>query len=150
MKLCAISVDLDEIPNYFKIHGLTAPEKSQTAVYDIAVARLVGLASAEKIPLTLFAVGDDLKREESARALSDAHKAGHEIANHTWTHSLSTVFVAPRRLARELERANDLIEQTTGTRPTWFRPPAGLLAVAVMAVADTAKFTVERLNRRIF
>ena len=45
VKLCAISVDLDEIPNYFQIHGLEAPERAKTAVYDVAVDRLARFAS---------------------------------------------------------------------------------------------------------
>ena len=41
VRLCAVSVDLDEIPNYFAIHGLpdpTGPERS--LVYDVALDRL--------------------------------------------------------------------------------------------------------------
>jgi peptidoglycan/xylan/chitin deacetylase (PgdA/CDA1 family) len=75
---------------------------------------------------TFFVIGE--RAAQHAGLLAEMSRRGHEVANHTWTHSLSTVFMAPRRLARELERANDLIEQTTGTRPTWFRPPAGLLS----------------------
>ena len=41
MRLCAVSVDLDEIPNYFAIHGLEAePAAASTAVYDVALDRL--------------------------------------------------------------------------------------------------------------
>jgi hypothetical protein len=70
MKLCSISVDLDEIPNYFAIHGLGAraplAEPTATAVYDIALPRLCELAGSLGVPLTLFAIGDDLARAESA------------------------------------------------------------------------------------
>ena len=61
MKLCAISVDLDEIPNYHQIHGLRAPSgRGATAVYDIAVDRLDDWAASQKIPLALFAIGADM------------------------------------------------------------------------------------------
>ena len=39
MRLCAVSVDLDEIPNYYAIHGLTPEGRGATAVYDVAVPR---------------------------------------------------------------------------------------------------------------
>ena len=38
MRLAAISVDLDEIPNYFQIHGLPPPEGPESSlVYDVAI-----------------------------------------------------------------------------------------------------------------
>ena len=52
MRLCAISVDLDEIPNYFQIHGLEAPEGASTAVYDVAMDRLSAFARDAQLPLT--------------------------------------------------------------------------------------------------
>ena len=46
MKLCAVSVDLDEIPNYYRIHGLDDPSgPGKTAVYDVAVDRLMTMAA---------------------------------------------------------------------------------------------------------
>ena len=57
MRLAALSVDLDEIPNYFQIHGLEAPLKAETAVYDVAVSRLSDFARAEKIPVQYGVTG---------------------------------------------------------------------------------------------
>ncbi len=85
---------------------------------------------------TFFVIGE--RAAQHAGLLAEMSRRGHEIANHTWTHSLSTVFVTPRRLALELERANDLIERTTGMRPTWFRPPAGLLSPRIAPAATLA------------
>jgi peptidoglycan/xylan/chitin deacetylase (PgdA/CDA1 family) len=85
---------------------------------------------------TFFVIGDRAARH--ADLLAEMARRGHEIANHTWSHSLSTVFIAPRRLARELGRASDLIEQTTGRRPVWFRPPAGLLSPRIAPAARLA------------
>jgi peptidoglycan/xylan/chitin deacetylase (PgdA/CDA1 family) len=85
---------------------------------------------------TFFVIGDRAARHPGL--LAEMAQRGHEIANHTWSHSLSTVFIAPPRLAQELERANDLIERTTGTRPAWFRPPAGLLSPRIAPAARLA------------
>jgi len=134
MRLCAISVDLDEIPNYFKIHGLHTPEKSQTAVYDVAIARLLGLASAEKFPLTLFAVGADLVRAESAKALSDAHAAGHEIANHSLDHRYDLTKLSRSEIADQISGGADAIEKAVGTRPIGFRAPGYVITDEVFSV----------------
>ena len=67
MRLCAVGVDLDEIPNYFAIHGLADPAgPERSLVYDVAVDRLGDLAAALSIPLTLFAIGSDLPRPEGS------------------------------------------------------------------------------------
>jgi hypothetical protein len=75
VRLCAISVDLDEIPNYFQIHGLEAPEGASTAVYDVAVDRLTTFARDASLPLTLFAT--DALRD---RRRSRAPRSGGEVA----------------------------------------------------------------------
>ncbi|MEO7109869.1 MAG: polysaccharide deacetylase family protein [Polyangiaceae bacterium] len=134
MRLCAVSVDLDEIPNYFKIHGLETPEKSQSAVYDVAIARLMSLASAEKIPLTLFAVGADLVREESARALSDANKAGHEIANHSLDHRYDLTKLSRAEIETQISGGADAIEKAVGARPIGFRAPGYVITDDVFSV----------------
>jgi hypothetical protein len=134
MRVCAISVDLDEIPNYFKIHGLQAPANASTAVYDVAIARLMSLANAEKIPLTLFAVGDDLKREASARTLSDAKKAGHEIANHSLDHRYDLTKLSRPEIEEQISGGADAIEKAVGARPVGFRAPGYVITDEVFSV----------------
>ena len=70
VRLAAVSVDLDEIPNYFAIHGLPPPQGDAAhAVYDVALSRLDALARAHELPLTLFAIGADTARKQNAAAL---------------------------------------------------------------------------------
>ena len=75
---------------------------------------------------TFFVVG--ARASENPGLLTDMARRGHEIANHTWRHSYATVWVNPRVLADELDRASNLVERATGSRPHWFRPPVGLLS----------------------
>ncbi|MEU7064582.1 polysaccharide deacetylase family protein [Streptomyces sp. NPDC046161] len=49
---------------------------------------------------------------------------GHVIGNHTWTHPLIPTLGRPD-LAAEIERTSEVVEQTTGTAPQWFRAPYG-------------------------
>ena len=73
MRLASVSVDLDEIPNYYAIHGLPFGGASATLVYDVALPRLTRWAEAHAMPLTLFAIGRDLERAEARQALVRAH-----------------------------------------------------------------------------
>lgn len=63
--------------------------------------------------------------------LAEIAKRGHELANHTWSHSYLTVFQSPDTLARDLDRTNQVIEAAAGRVPRWFRPPVGLLSPRV-------------------
>lgn len=124
MRLCAISVDLDEIPNYFAIHGLpepTGPERS--LVYDVAVDRLASLAAELDVPLTLFAIGSDLGRAEASSRLKAARARGFEIANHTLDHRYDFVRLGRAEIRRQVEGGADAIERAVGERPVGFRAP---------------------------
>lgn len=138
MKLCTVSVDLDEIPNYFAIHGLpepTGPEKS--LVYDLAVDRLQAFASQVSIPLTLFAIGSDLARPEAAAKLRALCHRGTEIANHSLDHRYDLVRLGRDEIRRQIEQGATAIERATGVRPTGFRAPGYTISDQVFdALAD--------------
>jgi peptidoglycan/xylan/chitin deacetylase (PgdA/CDA1 family) len=125
MRLCAVSVDLDEIPNYFAIHGLepSVSERTTNAVYDVAVARLLGLADEERIPLTLFAIGSDLVREQNRERLRGAHDHHHEIANHTLDHRYDLTKLGRDQIARQIEGGIAAVKRATGEAPVGFRAP---------------------------
>jgi peptidoglycan/xylan/chitin deacetylase (PgdA/CDA1 family) len=51
---------------------------------------------------------------------------GHSIQNHTARHRHNFSFLGPRGFAAEISRAQQVLEEVTGQRPTCFRAPAGL------------------------
>jgi peptidoglycan/xylan/chitin deacetylase (PgdA/CDA1 family) len=135
VRLCAVSVDLDEIPNYFAIHGLAPPEGgASTAGYDVAFGRLEAFASDARLPLTLFAIGSDLAREEAAARLRDAHGRGHEIANHSLDHRYDLVRLGRDEILRQVDEGARLIERTVGERPVGFRAPGYTITDEVFGV----------------
>lgn len=89
---------------------------------------------------TFFVIGSRV--EQNPELLKDMVRRGHEIANHTWSHSYLTPFLSPTGLARELTRTNALIEGLTGRSPRWFRPPVGLLSPRVVAGAELAQLEI--------
>jgi hypothetical protein len=124
VRLCAVSVDLDEIPNYFGIHGLPEPTGPEgTLVYDVAVDRLATLADELSIPLTLFAIGSDLGRPEAASKLAAARARGFEIGNHSLDHRYDLVRLGRDEIRRQVDEGALAIERATGERPAGFRAP---------------------------
>jgi peptidoglycan/xylan/chitin deacetylase (PgdA/CDA1 family) len=137
MKLCAISVDLDEIPNYHQIHGLRAPSgRGATAVYDIALDRLDDWAASQKIPLALFAIGADMARPESARKLRALGDKGHEIANHSLDHLYDLTRKSRDEMRRQVESGIVVLEGATGRRPVGFRAPGYTVTDELFSVLD--------------
>ncbi|MET9832649.1 polysaccharide deacetylase family protein [Streptomyces sp. NPDC006385] len=49
---------------------------------------------------------------------------GHVVGNHTWSHPLLTR-LSRARIRAEMERTSDIVEETYGERPLWFRAPYG-------------------------
>ncbi len=144
MRLCAVSVDLDEIPNYFAIYGLPEPSgPARTLVYDVAVDRLLALARDLEIPLTLFAVGSDLARPESAAKLRAASEAGCEIANHSLDHRYDLVRLGRSEVRRQVSEGARAIERATGTTPVGFRAPGYTITDEVFSVLSELGVTYD-------
>lgn len=122
-KLVAVSVDLDELPNYFSIHGLPLDPRAANLVYDKALARIAHWANALDVPITAFAIGSDLEREASARALRFFAAKGHAIENHSMHHLYDLTKQDRATIRREIEDGMHAIERVVRVRPTGFRAP---------------------------
>ncbi len=122
-RLCAVSVDLDEIHHYFAIHGLASDGRAVHAVYDVALPRMGELAASLGVPLTLFAVGEDVLRAGAASALRALHDRGHAVENHSLGHRYDLVRLGPAEIAAQIGGGADAIARAVGTRPTGFRAP---------------------------
>jgi len=135
VRLASVSVDLDEIPNYFEIHGLgQASEAAASLVYDVALGRLRELAEAGGFPLTLFTIGSDVARPEASAGLRSAAEHGHEIANHSLDHRYDLVRLGRDEIARQISESARVIAEATGQAPVGFRAPGYTITDEVFAI----------------
>jgi peptidoglycan/xylan/chitin deacetylase (PgdA/CDA1 family) len=73
---------------------------------------------------TFFCVGERVERHaELAREV--VHR-GHTIENHSYRHLHSFSLLGPRGMLAEISRAQECITRVTGSKPCFFRAPAGL------------------------
>jgi peptidoglycan/xylan/chitin deacetylase (PgdA/CDA1 family) len=81
---------------------------------------------------TFFVLGEMLQRHPALgrRIVTD----GHEIAVHGWRHA-NALIVRPGRAATEIRRTADLVTAVTGVRPSWYRPPYGVLSAETLVQA---------------
>jgi peptidoglycan-N-acetylglucosamine deacetylase len=70
-----------------------------------------------------------------ARAVAEA---GHQIANHTWTHA-DLVGLSARHVDGEMTRASEAIHAATGIHPSLFRAPYGAWSAAVIRRCEYMK-----------
>lgn len=95
------------------------------AFYRTAMTRSLDLFAKLGVPATYFCVGSELEASAEARdRILAAHRAGHEIANHTHTHPYGFTALSSDAMARELDRCGRVIEDLTGVAPVGFRAPS--------------------------
>ncbi len=124
--LVSVSVDLDAIACYHRIHALAdAPSgEAKFAILRRALPRLGELFAAHGISATFFAVGQDLEEDrEGGAVLAELARAGHEIASHTYSHPYDLVRLGREGMAAELDRAHATIAETCVCPPVGFRAP---------------------------
>ncbi|MBI4700802.1 MAG: polysaccharide deacetylase family protein [Deltaproteobacteria bacterium] len=122
-RLCAVSVDLDEIHLYRALHGLP-PRGRGELVYRTALPRLGELASSAGVPLTLFAVGEDVEAGgEARRRLGELCRAGHVVENHSFSHRYDLARLDRAAIDAEIAPAQRAVEAVTGRAPQGFRAP---------------------------
>jgi hypothetical protein len=132
---CALSVDLDPVVLYHRIHGLESPDPdAANALLDLALDRFLEFSAELGAPLTLFVVARELERPSFAERLRRALALGHEIGNHTLDHPYDLVRRSRAEQREQVAGAADAIERTLGVRPRGFRAPGYLMTDELLAV----------------
>lgn len=81
---------------------------------------------------TFFVLGSMVERHP--QVLDAVVAGGHELAVHSWDHR-NHLRHTPPQVHRQLARTADLLEQRTGVRPRFFRPPYGAMTGGALAAA---------------
>jgi peptidoglycan/xylan/chitin deacetylase (PgdA/CDA1 family) len=135
--LVSVSVDLDAVECYHRIHALPAAPAGEArfAILRRALPRLGELFARHGVTATLFVVGKDVEEDApGARVLADLAQAGHEIANHTYSHPYDLVRQGRDGMAAEIDRAGAAITQLTGRPPVGFRAPGYEISADLVAL----------------
>jgi len=136
LRVCAVSIDLDEIGAYRAIHGLPARPEGSGAVYRLALQRIASFARHRRLTPTLFAVGRDLERSGNRERLLELVRAGAEIENHSYSHPYALTRQGRSSMRDEVARAQREIEALSGRRPQCFRAPGYTVSDALFDVLE--------------
>jgi peptidoglycan-N-acetylglucosamine deacetylase len=133
VRLCSVSVDLDDIACYSAIHGLE-PSLDCHAVYDLALVRILDFAKALALPLTLFVIARDLERPQNLDRLRQGVADGHEVGNHSLDHWYDLAHRQPFEQTGQVTQANARIQQLLGVQPQGFRAPGYTVSDSLLRV----------------
>ncbi|MEM9489680.1 MAG: polysaccharide deacetylase family protein, partial [Myxococcota bacterium] len=137
---CAISIDVDPIPCYYRIHALgPAPSELRAAIMRRCVPRFAEVFARRGVRATFFVVAEDVDdavlgdQAGPIRALlRDLVAAGHEIASHSYSHPYELARLGRERVAAELGRAHDLLSAACGRPVVGFRAPGYDLSATML------------------
>jgi peptidoglycan/xylan/chitin deacetylase (PgdA/CDA1 family) len=122
----AVSVDLDAVACYYRIHALGEPPDgpARHAILRRCLPRFAELFARHDLKASFFVVGADLEEDAEGRALlAELARAGHELANHTHTHRYDFARLRRGAMAEEIDRAHDAVAACAGAPPIGFRAP---------------------------
>jgi peptidoglycan/xylan/chitin deacetylase (PgdA/CDA1 family) len=93
---------------------------------------MLELLGAANVRATFFLVGEQVRRNPAlAREIVDA---GHAIGLHCDRHR-NLLRLAPRQVREDIDRAQEIIEASTGLSPRLYRPPYGLANASALRLA---------------
>ncbi len=101
--------------------------------------RILDILDRYGVKATFFMIGTNV--EYYPEVAKEVLRRGHEIGNHTYSHSRLTKMDGST-LTEELMKCEAVMEKTLGHRPTLFRPPEGVVSEAVRSCADCRGYTV--------
>lgn len=142
-KVFSVSIDVDGIRFYHRIHGLPEPNRhTRDPIWEEGIPRFLDLLEDLSIPATFFLVGSDLvprsrggeapepetvsRRQKLLRRIS---AEGHSIASHSFSHDYALSRKSYREALQDLNRASLVLRHSEDDRThRGFRAPGYLVS----------------------
>lgn len=100
---------------------------------------ILAVLAKYNVKATFFMVGENAGRHPAI--VREVALKGHEVADHTMTHPEAPK-ADSRKLMREVRGAAELLEQLSGQKVHYFRPPYGYFDVAYFRACRDAKLDI--------
>lgn len=140
----SVSVDLDPLRCYHQIHALPAVStRLSDVILERALPRFLSLFAEHGVQATFFVVGEDLSREPGRQLLAQAAAAGHELANHSYSHPYELARLPRHRIEREVGDCHQALLELTGRPPVGFRGPGYEVSATLLDVLEAFGYTYD-------
>lgn len=134
-KTGVIQIDVDGLWVIFQHFGIGYND-SQDILYESALPAFLELFDTYNIKATLFVVGKDLLCPSKVNLLKKAVKKGHEIANHSMNHSEGFSYLSFNEKKKEIEGAEQIIQNELGVSTKGFRTPSNDVDSEVLKILE--------------
>ncbi len=121
-KIGTIQVDLDALWTNLEYYGHQS-EISPDALFASSIPRFLDLFAKYNIKATFFLVGKDGESKEKMELIRRISKAGHEIANHTYSHVFGFRKLSNEEKIKEISKSEEIIYNIIGKKPCGFKTP---------------------------
>jgi peptidoglycan/xylan/chitin deacetylase (PgdA/CDA1 family) len=105
--------------------------------------QLLDLLAKYNVKASFFLIGQFAMQQKDL--VRRTHEAGHVIGNHTWTHP-NLIRKSPAEVRKELDETTNRLQQMSGTRVRFFRPPYGLRRRRTLQIARDLGLTTVTWN----
>jgi peptidoglycan/xylan/chitin deacetylase (PgdA/CDA1 family) len=129
----SLSLDLDNKWSYLRTYGNEAWREFPSYL-DLVVPRILAFFADRDIRITFFVVGKDAALDRNRAAIASLSAAGHEIGNHSYFHEPWLHLYSAQDLDRDLQMAEEAIQEVTGVRVNGFRGPGYSLTETTLTV----------------
>ena len=114
----AVSLNLDSMA-----HAFGYPAGYEDPAFRQVLDRFELFSDRHRFRYTVYVIGRDLEVAAHRARVRSLARAGHEIANHSWSHHTDLGGLPRGEMEREILRAHDAIEACTGRQPAGFLSP---------------------------
>ena len=114
--------------------------------HPVTTRRILAALAATRHRATFFVLGTKARRHPDV--VREIHAAGHTLGVHGDSHDRLHAFRMPWKIRRELLHAVQAVEDATGVRPRFFRPPLGHTSVTTTRGARRAAMTIVSWSTR--
>ena len=146
MRHAAVSIDLDGLGCYYRIHALGEPPGELAhVILERALPRAAALFASKNIHVTWFVIAKDLEHAPNAQRLKTLADAGDELGNHSYSHPYDLARLSAPQIDNEITRAHELLSKLAPVRG--FRAPGYDVSPAML---DTLARLGYRYDSSIF
>ncbi|MBV8762492.1 MAG: polysaccharide deacetylase family protein [Deltaproteobacteria bacterium] len=122
MRHAAVSIDLDGLGCYYRIHALgTPPAELEHVILERALPRAAALFASRKLHVTWFVIARDIEHAPNAERMKTLATAGDELGNHSYSHPYELARLSAPQVDNEITRAHQLLSKLAPIRG--FRAP---------------------------
>ena len=137
--LASISLDLDNLWSYMKIHGDSGWE-SFPSYLDTLLPIVLEVLDNLNLKITFFIVGQDAALEQNRDVLKMITEQSHEVGNHSFHHEVWLNTFSKKNIRKELLRAEEHIYCATGQKPVGFRGPGFVWSTELLEVLADSNY----------